>query len=87
MAARPWHTLAMAGASCCSTPASSAVCCWSAIAENVGSATPSAAMHWPSCDSAPHRASMLDLRMRQVGVGVVEPNGSLWVTEVFRYPR
>ena len=36
--------------------------------------------------SAPHRANILNQRMRQVGVGVVFAGGRLWVTEVFRQP-
>jgi hypothetical protein len=37
--------------------------------------------------SAPHRANILDPRMRQVGVGIVKRDGALWVTEVFRDPH
>ena len=37
--------------------------------------------------SPPHRANILDPRMRQVGVGIVKRDGALWVTEVFRDPH
>ena len=36
--------------------------------------------------SAPHRANILNPRMRQVGVGVRGAGGQLWVTEIFRKP-
>ena len=36
--------------------------------------------------SAPHRANILNRRMREVGVGVVSAGGRIWVTEVFRQP-
>jgi uncharacterized protein YkwD len=44
-------------------------------------------LHRQLMRSAPHRANILNPRMRQVGVGIVERNGALWVTEVFRDPR
>ena len=44
-------------------------------------------LHRQFMQSAPHRANILDPRMRQVGVGIVRRDGALWVTEVFRDPH
>lgn len=69
------------------TPTLTSLCCWSAIAENVGTAFSVSGVHQAFMASAPHRANILDRRMRQVGVGIIVVNGRLWVTEVFRDPR
>ena len=60
------------------------MCCWAAVAENVGTGYTVRGVHRALMRSAPHRANILNRRMRQVGVGVVFSGGRLWVTEVFR---
>jgi uncharacterized protein YkwD len=62
------------------------LCCWSAIAENVGVAYSVGGVHRAFMGSTPHQANILDRRMRAVGIGVVESGGRLWVTEIFRRP-
>jgi hypothetical protein len=64
----------------------SAICCWRAIAENVGTGTSVTQVASLFMSSSGHRANILDSRMRQVGVGVTSSNGILWVTEIFRQP-
>jgi uncharacterized protein YkwD len=87
MTAARSHTVAMAASRTLFHTASfSVVCCWTAIAENVGRGFTVREVHRALMHSAPHRANILDGRMRQVGVGVVSSGGQLWVTEVFRQP-
>jgi uncharacterized protein YkwD len=64
----------------------SKVCCWRAVAENVGYATTVYSVHKTMMASPSHRANILDRRWRGVGVGVVQSGGYLWVTEIFRQP-
>ena len=65
----------------------SAICCWTGLAENVGTGTSVAQIHAMFMASPGHRANILDRSMRQVGVGVVRSaSGQLWVTEIFRAP-
>ena len=88
MSAARSHTTSMAGSRTLFHTASfSSLCCWEAIAENVGYGFSVRGLHRQLMRSAPHRANILNPRMRQVGVGIVERNGALWVTEVFRDPR
>lgn len=88
MSAARGHTVSMAGARTLFHTASfTSLCCWAVIGENVGYGFTVRGVHRQFMRSAPHRANVLDPRMRQVGVGVVERNGMLWVTEVFRDPR
>jgi uncharacterized protein YkwD len=88
MSAARKHTLSMAGArSLFHTVSFTSLCCWEHIAENVGYGFSVRGLHLQFMHSAPHRANLLDPRMRQVGVGIVERDGDLWVTEVFRDPR
>lgn len=68
------------------TASFSGLCCWSAVAENVGYGATVRVLHRQFLASAPHRANILDPRMRQVGVGTVRRDGRLWVTEIFRAP-
>ena len=63
------------------------ICCWSAIAENVGVGYSVRGLHRAFLRSTAHRANILDPGMRQIGLGVVSRDGRLWVTEVFRDPR
>lgn len=63
------------------------LCCWSAIAENVGYGSTVRVVHRAFMGSRGHRANILDRGSRGVGVGIVYARGRLWVTEVFRDPR
>jgi hypothetical protein len=62
------------------------ICCYRALAENVGSGATVGAVHLSFMASSGHRANILNPAMRQVGVGVVSSGGRLWVTEIFRAP-
>ena len=64
----------------------SSICCWSAIAENVGTGDSVRGVHRAFMRSSTHRSNILDRRMRQVGVGIVATGGRVWVTEIFRRP-
>jgi uncharacterized protein YkwD len=64
----------------------SVVCCWRIIGENVAYNATVRRAHRAFMASPGHRANILDPRMRRVGVGIVERNGELWVTEVFTKP-
>ena len=64
----------------------SSICCWSAIAENVGTGDSVRTVHRAFLRSSAHRSNILDSRMRQVGVGIVAVGGQVWVTEIFRRP-
>lgn len=68
------------------TSSFSSICCWSAIAENVGTGDSVRTVHRAFMRSSAHRSNVLDRRMRQVGVGIVAAGGRLWVTEIFRRP-
>jgi uncharacterized protein YkwD len=65
----------------------SLVCCWRAIAENVGVGYTVTGIHRALMNSSAHRANILDRRWTGVGVGVVKSGGRLWVTQIFRQPR
>ena len=82
------HTRAMAGTrTLYHTSSFSSLSPWRLIAENVGYGFSVAGLHQQFMSSAPHRANILDPRLRQVGVGIVSSGGYLWVTETFRQPR
>ncbi|HEU4347175.1 MAG TPA: CAP domain-containing protein [Actinoplanes sp.] len=68
------------------TASFSSICCWSAIAENVGMGDSVSTVHRALMRSSSHRSNILNGRMRQVGVGIVAVNGRIWVTEIFRRP-
>jgi uncharacterized protein YkwD len=68
------------------TASFSSICCWSAIAENVGTGGSVRTVHRAFLRSSDHRSNILDSRMRQVGVGIVAVGGQVWVTEIFRRP-
>ncbi len=60
---------------------------WQRLTENVGRGTSGVqGIHDAFMGSDGHRANILDAGVTQIGVGVVEANGQLWVTEVFRLP-
>ncbi len=85
MAAARAHTVAMAGQRYLFHTASfTTICCWSSVGENIGRGFSVRGVHRALMHSAPHRANILNGRMREVGVGVVSAGGQLWVTEVFR---
>ena len=87
MAAARAHTAVMAGQrTLFHTPSFATICCWSSVAENIGRGFTVGGVHRALMRSAPHRANILNGRMRQVGVAVVSAGGQLWVTEVFRQP-
>lgn len=66
----------------------SQVCCWRAVAENVGYSSRGAAdVHRMLLASAGHRANLLDPAATEVGIGTAtDAQGRLWVTQVFRRP-
>ena len=68
------------------TPTFTTVCCWRVIAENVGFGGSVRTLHRAFMASPQHRANVLNRRVREVGVGIVNVNGQLWVTELFRQP-
>lgn len=68
------------------TPSFATICCWSAIAENVGMDYSVRGLHRAFMRSPAHRANVLDPRMRVVGVGIVSSGGRLWATELFTRP-
>ena len=64
----------------------SGICCFRALAENVGFGATPTVVHVAFMGSSGHRANILNPAMRHVGVGVVSSGGQLWVTEIFRAP-
>jgi uncharacterized protein YkwD len=62
------------------------ICCFVAIAENVGVGSSLSGIHTAFMNSSGHRANILNRRWEGVGVGVVSSGGRLWVTEIFRDP-
>jgi uncharacterized protein YkwD len=66
----------------------SQVCCWRAVAENVGYSYRGAAdVHRMLLASAGHRANLLDPASTEVGIGTAtDAQGRIWVTQVFRRP-
>jgi hypothetical protein len=66
---------------------SGAVCCWSALGENVGEGGSVAIVQQVLMSSPAHRANILSTSYTQIGVGVaVDGHGTLWVSEIFRRP-
>lgn len=64
-----------------------AVCCWSAIGENVGEGASATVLQSAFMASPEHRANILSTAYSQVGIGVaVDAQGTLWVSEIFRGP-
>ena len=58
---------------------------WEELAENVGNASDADTIHELFMDSAPHRNNILDSYV-EIGVGAVEQDGELWLTQIFRTP-
>ena len=80
------HSLAMARRGRLYHSDLSTICCYRAVAENIGVGYTVTGVHRTLMASAAHRANILDRRWRGVGVGVVKYGGRLWVTEIFRQP-
>lgn len=59
---------------------------WRVVAENVGVGGDADSLHREFMRSSSHAANILDGRVTQVGIGVVQADGLLWVTQVFRQP-
>lgn len=59
---------------------------WWVVGENVGRGGTAPKIDTALMASPPHRANILDGRFTQVGIGIVEANGQLWVTQIFRKP-
>ncbi|MDX1512010.1 MAG: CAP domain-containing protein [Nitriliruptorales bacterium] len=60
---------------------------WKKVGENVGKGPSVSAIHTAFMNSAGHKRNILDSDWTQVGVGVVvDGNGIIWVTEIFRLP-
>lgn len=57
---------------------------WEAVGENVGVGPDVATLHQAFLHSPAHRTNLLDHRYLEVGIGIVERGGHLWVVEVFR---
>jgi hypothetical protein len=60
---------------------------WRSVGENVGYGPDVPSVHAAFMASAGHRANILDTDYTEVGVGVVERDGRVWVAEVFRLPQ
>ena len=86
VAAARRHSGAMAGRKTLSHSSLAGICCFTSLAENVGSGATITAVHGAFIGSSGHRANILNPAMRHVGVGVVSSGGQLWVTEIFRQP-
>lgn len=65
----------------------SSVCCWSAVAENVGTGYSVRSLNRMLMNSPSHRANIMNPSMTQVGIGFVRTGDRLWLTQVFRRPR
>lgn len=65
----------------------SGLCCWVMVGENVGKGPSEAVVHAAFMASPEHRANILRAAFTQIGVGyVIDRNGTLWVSEIFRRP-
>lgn len=59
---------------------------WDVVGENVGKGDTVADIHQAFMRSDTHRREILSPRLTEVGVGVVQRNGLIWVSQVFRRP-
>jgi uncharacterized protein YkwD len=65
----------------------SAICCWTAVGENVGEGPSVSSIAAAFLASPDHRANILNRAYTQVGIGTaVDAHGVLWVSEIFRRP-
>ena len=60
---------------------------WRYVGENVGYGPDTETVHAAFMGSPGHRANILDSDYTELGVGVVERDGRVWVVEVFRQPQ
>ncbi len=60
---------------------------WRYVGENVGYGPDTDTVHAAFMGSPGHRANILDSDYTELGVGVVERDGRVWVVEVFRQPQ
>lgn len=82
-ARRQADAMADAGSIFHSSNLGGAVSGWTMIGENVGTGTSVDQVHDAFMDSSGHRANILERHFNEVGVGVVEKGGSLWIAELF----
>jgi hypothetical protein len=67
--------------------ATSEVCCWQAMGENVGVGGSVSQIQSAFMGSSPHRANILSTTYTQVGIGTARgSDGQLYVDELFRLP-
>jgi hypothetical protein len=67
--------------------ATSEVCCWRAMGENVGVGSTVSQIQQAFMASSPHRANILSTTFTQVGIGTARgSDGQLYVDELFRLP-
>lgn len=59
---------------------------WDVVGENVGKGDTVADIHQAFMESDTHRREILSPRLTEVGIGVVQRNGLIWVSQVFRRP-
>jgi uncharacterized protein YkwD len=81
------QALAMAGRHALYHANMSSICCYWALAQNVGYGSTLVKVHLAFLRSAGHRANILNPRWDGAGMGVVSSGGYLWVTEDFRDHR
>lgn len=60
---------------------------WRIVGENVGVGSNVAMLQRAFEESPRHRENMLNAKYTHAGIGVVEANGRMWVTEVFKQAR
>jgi hypothetical protein len=60
---------------------------WRLIGENVGVGQEAESLHRAFVDSPAHYENLVEARFTHIGVGVVEIDGTMWVTENFKQPR
>jgi hypothetical protein len=81
------RNMAAAGALFHTPDLGSGLCCWLMVGENVGKGPSEAVINAAFMASPEHRANILRTAFGQIGVGyVIDRNGTLWVSEIFRRP-
>lgn len=60
---------------------------WISLAENVGYGADVQTVHRALMNSASHRANILDPSFTQIGIGIAQGGGRVWVTQNFRQPQ
>jgi hypothetical protein len=59
---------------------------WQSLGGNAGEGSSVDQLHQALMASPVHRANILDAQFSEVGVGVAQSGGTLWVSQVFRQP-